>query len=77
MLGPTQVLMASHNLLEGTLPNLVNLDLKALYLSGAAGRSGGSMWDLPKGHWVEVFKERQGQKKHPRELLPSGVQKAW
>ena len=35
--------MASYNLLEGTLPNLVNSELRALYLSGVAGRSGGSV----------------------------------
>ena len=39
--------MASCNLLEGTLPSVVDSDLKALCLSGVAGRSGGSMWDLP------------------------------
>ena len=39
--GPTKVLMASCNLLEGTLPNVVSPDLLVLGLSGVAGCSGG------------------------------------
>ena len=46
----TKVLIASSNLLEGTLPNLVKPNLRALYLSGIAGYSGGSLWGPPKGH---------------------------
>ena len=41
-----KVLMASGNLLEGTLPNLVDPGLQAVYLSGVAGRSRGESWDL-------------------------------
>ena len=36
-----KVLMASSNLLEGTLPNVVSLDLQALHLSGVAGHTRG------------------------------------
>ena len=54
--------MASANFFEGTLPNRINSELRTLYLSGAAGRSGGVVvgrivWRRKRGciHLGEAF----------------------